>query len=225
MRRSAGFAVLLAAASVVAAYLIAPRLLDQTPGIFRPSPTAAVPSERLSPFQRAVVGDLDRQVASNIWYQDRYYQGGDPPPHIGVCTDVVIRSFRAGGVDLRRLVASDIRGDGLAYGIARPDPNIDHRRVRNLAIFFKRHARTLPTSGPHADWQPGDIVVWNTHGDGVPDHIGVISDHLDSSGVPTVVHHWPGQMVAEMDWLYKLPILYHFRWRAEPAQNRSRRIT
>ena len=30
-----------------------------------------------------------------------------------------------------------------SYHLARPDPNIDHRRVPNLAVFFRRHGLTL----------------------------------------------------------------------------------
>src|SRR5262245_54931691 len=59
-----------------------------------------LPPERLSPFQRAVVGDLERQVRAGIRYQDGYFEGGEPPATVGVCTDVVIRSFRTAGVDL-----------------------------------------------------------------------------------------------------------------------------
>lgn len=172
-----------------------------------------VPASSLSPFQRAVEADLARQVAAHIRYQDGYFQGGDPPPNIGVCTDVAIRSYRAAGVDLQSLVQRDIRANPSGYEIKRPDPNIDHRRCRNLAVFFRHTALSLPTHGAHADWQPGDIVIWDTAGNGVPSHIGVIGDHVDNNGIPTVVHHWPGQEVSEMDWLYTLPVLYHFRWK------------
>ena len=186
----------------------------------------AVAPARLSPFQAAVEGDLDRQVAAKIVYRDGYFQGGDPPANIGVCTDVVIRSYRAAGIDLQRLVARDIAHNPAAYGIARPDPNIDHRRCRNLAVFFRRHAIALPTNGPNADWEPADIVFWDTSGNhGIPDHVGVIADHLDSVGVPTVIHHWPGQFVAEQDWLYKLPVVYHFRWRAGSSHGQRTSIT
>jgi uncharacterized protein len=183
----------------------------------------AVPSAHLTAFQRAVIGDLDRQVAANIRYQDGYFQGGDPPPNIGVCTDVVIRSYRAAGVNLQALVARDVRANPGAYGIAKPDPNIDHRRCRNLAIFFKRYAISLPTSGPNADWQPGDIVLWDTNNSGNANHIGVIANHLDAAGVPTVVHHLPGLTVREMDWLYAIPVVDHFRWPA--AERHSADVT
>ena len=167
----------------------------------------------LSPFQKAVEADLARQVSSNIVYEDGYFVGGDPPPNIGVCTDVAVRSFRAAGVDLKSLVQSDERAHPSGYHIERRDPNIDHRRCRNLAVFFKHTSLQLPINGPHADWQPGDIVLWDA-GTGVAGHIGVIGMHVDSDGNPMVVHHWPGQVVMEQDWLYRLPVLYHFRWTA-----------
>jgi uncharacterized protein YijF (DUF1287 family) len=171
-----------------------------------------VAPETLSPFQAKVVADLSRQCASRIWYQDGYYSGGDPPPKIGVCTDVVIRSFRAGGVDLQSLVHADIVRSPEAYGIDRPDPNIDHRRCRNLDVFFGRHAKRLPISGTHADWEPGDIVFWDTGNGGRVNHVGVIANGRIESGEPTVVHHWPGNYVMETDWLYRLPIVHHFRY-------------
>jgi len=177
------------------------------------APVRTVPAPNLSPFQRAVENDLARQVASNIVYQDGYYVGGDPPPNIGVCTDVAIRSFRAAGVDLKSMVQEDERTNPSGYKLERRDPNIDHRRCRNLAVFFKHHARQLPIEGPHANWEPGDIVLWDC-GTGVAGHIGIVSTHVDNDGVPLVVHHWPGQVVMEQDWLYRLKVLYHFRWNA-----------
>ncbi|BDI32554.1 hypothetical protein CCAX7_46050 [Capsulimonas corticalis] len=185
------------------------------------SPASRAPlaesADKLTPFQKSVLSDLNRQCASGIIYQDGYFSGGEPPPKIGVCTDVVIRSYRAAGVDLQTAVAADIAAAPEAYHIARPDPNIDHRRCRNLTIFFRRHARTLPASGPNADWEPGDIVFWDTFGDGQAHHVGVIANHLGASGAPTVTHHWPGQIVSEMDWLYRLHPISHYRWRQSDA--------
>ena len=66
------------------------------------------------------------------------YPGGDVPPERGVCTDVIVRAYRPFGIDLQRLMHEDMRRDGSAYpklwGLKRPDPNIDHRRVPNLAL-------------------------------------------------------------------------------------------
>src|SRR5689334_9505321 len=73
------------------------------------SALAPIPTEHYSPFQTAVLKELDRQVKANIRYQDGYFTAGEPPANIGVCTDVVIRSFRAAGVDLQKEVGDDIR--------------------------------------------------------------------------------------------------------------------
>lgn len=181
--------------------------------------TPLMAPERLSSFQRALLQDLDRQVRANIRYQDGYFQGGDPPPNVGVCTDVVIRSFRAAGIDLHRQVAEDIRRHSREYGIARPDPNIDHRRCRNLSRFFRRYALSLPVSGPQADWQPGDIVFWDTARNGKCDHVGMIANGRDEEGNPTVIQHWGGLHVAQTDGLFHFPIRYHFRWSAGPDAN------
>ncbi len=191
--------------------------------VVTPTP-ALIPPERLSSFQRGLLSDLERQVRTNIRYQDGYFSGGDPPAGIGVCTDVVIRSFRAAGVDLQRAVADDIRSAPREYHINRPDPNIDHRRCRNLAVFFRRHAVSLPTTGSAADWQPGDVVFWDTWRDGRIDHVGMIANSLDGSGDPSIVHHWPGLPVSQTDGLHRFPIRCHFRWpRAAARSARSKR--
>lgn len=164
----------------------------------------------LTAFQSAVLASLRQQVAANIRYQDGYYQGGEPPKEIGVCTDVVIRSFRTAGVDLKKQVGEDIRANHSSYHISRPDPNIDQRRCRNLVIYFRRKTTSLP---PDSSWQPGDVVFWDTRGGHtVPDHVGMIADGLDRAGNPTIVHHWPGCPVAETDGLYRFTVVGHFRW-------------
>ena len=176
------------------------------------TPGSTTPEIKLSRFQVAELAELEREVRLGIRYQDGYYVGGDPPEEIGVCTDVVIRSFRAAGVDLRAEVADDIRAHRNQYGVDRLDPNIDHRRCRNLAIFFKSRARSLPVSRTSADWQPGDVVFWDTRGDGRIDHVGIVASGRDSSGNPTVIHHWPGMQVSEMDGLFRFTVKGHFRW-------------
>jgi uncharacterized protein YijF (DUF1287 family) len=45
-----------------------------------------------------------------------------------------------------------------------------------------------------------------------PDHIGIISDRLDDTGLPLVINNWTvGTVVAEMDLLTFVPVLYRFR--------------
>ena len=108
------------------------------------------------------------QVGKTVKYDPAYeriaFPGGDVPLERGVCTDVIVRAFRGIGVDLQALVNRDMRAAFGAYpklwGLSRPDPNIDHRRVQNLAVFFKRHGKELPVSKEASDYKPGDIVTW-----------------------------------------------------------------
>lgn len=104
------------------------------------------------------------------------YPGGDVPADTGVCTDVVIRTYRALGIDLQKLVHEDMRRNFSAYpknwGLRRADKNIDHRRVPNLQRFFKRQGAELPLDG-NEPFLPGDIVAWDLNGKGLT-HIGVV---------------------------------------------------
>jgi len=91
------------------------------------------------------------------------YPMGDVAPDRGVCTDVVVRSYRTLGIDLQRRVHEDMRAAFDSYpklwGLKRPDPNIDHRRVPNLRAFFARQGQSLPPSRDAAAYRPGDLVT------------------------------------------------------------------
>src|SRR5215813_329844 len=121
------------------------------------------------------------QVGVTTGYDGAYrrvpYPGGDVPLDRGVCTDVLLRAYRHAGLDLQVLVHEDMARAFDTYprlwGLAKPDSNIDHRRVPNLANFFRRHGATLPVSARGADYAPGDIVTWRLSS-GVP-HIGLVS--------------------------------------------------
>src|SRR5690348_11696391 len=77
------------------------------------------------------------------------YPGGDVPADTGVCTDEVIRAYRAVGIDLQKEVHEDMKENFSEYprfwarSAARPDANIDHRRVPNLMVFFSRKGESL----------------------------------------------------------------------------------
>jgi len=147
-------------------------------------------------------------------YRRLEYPGGDPGWERGVCTDVIIRAFRSTGIDLQQLLHEDILSHPEAYRIKHPDRNIDHRRVPNLVVFFRRHAETLPLNSP---WEEGDIVVWDLRGSSYPSHIGLISGEKTPEGRALVYHHFPrtGKFTGhphEDDCLSDWPILYHFRW-------------
>ena len=102
------------------------------------------------------------------------------PPEIGVCTDEVIRAYRAVGIDLQKEVHEDMERNFSAYPnqrrwlLAHTDTNIDHRRVPNLMTFFARKGESLPISSHHEDYSAGDLVTWDLGGN-VP-HIGIVVD-------------------------------------------------
>ncbi|WP_395015224.1 DUF1287 domain-containing protein [Dongia sp.] len=154
------------------------------------------------------------QVGRTLVYDPRYeklaYPMGDVPIERGVCTDVVIRAFRSQGIDLQRLVHEDMRKHFQAYpqswGLKRPDANIDHRRVPNLATYFKRQGLALEPG----DYRAGDIVTWMLPGN-LP-HIGIVSDRADpGSGRPLIIHNI-GAGTREEDMLTAYPATGHFRW-------------
>ena len=146
-------------------------------------------------------------------YDGRYWDTGYPPDDIGVCTDVIWRAFKNAGYNLRAMVDNDIAiGNEEDYHIKYPDSNIDFRRVGNLEIFFKKYATNLTLDiNKIEEWQPGDIVVFDSR------HIGIISDKRNRDGKPYVIHN-SGQPLREEDVLQrrseKDPISGHFRWDA-----------
>src|SRR6185503_2158005 len=102
--------------------------------------------------------EVSRGVSYDPSYVALHYPGGDVDPQSGVCTDVVIRSYRAAGFDFQKLVHEDILRAPKAYEpwVKTPDANIDHRRVGPLLVYLRRHGRALPLD---RDWMAGDIVV------------------------------------------------------------------
>ncbi|MEM7587177.1 MAG: DUF1287 domain-containing protein [Acidobacteriota bacterium] len=136
------------------------------------------------------------------------YPNGDPGWHRGSGVDLIIRAYRQLGIDLQKAIHEDIVAAPEAYGVRRPDTNIDHRRVRNLQTFLERHGQTLPTN---AQWQAGDIVFW-TRDDPRKRHVGIISDRTGSAGQPLVIHHSPDTVPTEDDVLTVWPITGHNRW-------------
>jgi uncharacterized protein YijF (DUF1287 family) len=133
---------------------------------------------------------------------------GDFDSSIGVCTDVAIRALRGINIDLQALLYEDILiNPGRYRSISRPNPNIDHRRTRNLKIFFDHHAKVLTTETPLKkpdQWQPGDIVLMDTgiNNGTIYDHIGIVSSRKNSQGIPLVINLWTvGWKLNEMELL------------------------
>ena len=183
------------------------------------SPPTLPPVSPLTPLQAKIVAGAKAQIgnAYDASYRVLPYPDGDPPVGEGACTDVIVRSLRAGGYDLQRLVHEDMAAHWDQYphrwGLAGPNPSIDQRRVPNLARFFVRHGQALTTTvTPKTlpQWQPGDVVCWRMPGGG--DHTGLISDRRDLGGVPLVIHNMG--RCAEQDVLALWPITGHYRYPA-----------
>lgn len=160
----------------------------------------------------------------SVRYDGRYisipYPGGDVPSNIGVCTDVIIRSYRQIGIDLQELVHLDMKSDFEAYpsqkiwGLTKPDTNIDHRRVPNLQVFFSRKGQALEISQNAANYKPGNMVTWMLPGN-LP-HIGIVTDKTDSlSRNPLIVHNIGAGPKLE-DILFMYPITGHYRFLPRP---------
>lgn len=151
-------------------------------------------------------------------YQRIAYPMGDVSPDRGVCTDVVIRAYRQLGLDLQQRVHEDMKAHFNLYpklwGLARPDSNIDHRRVPNLQAYFKRHGESLLVTQPLKDLKPGDLVTWMLPGN-LP-HIGIVSDRTIADGQRPLIIHNIGAGPQEEDALQVAPITGHYRF-APPA--------
>ncbi len=147
-------------------------------------------------------------------YRTIAYPGGDIPADIGVCTDVVIRSYRRLGVDLQVLVHEDMLRAFDAYpkswGLSKPDRNIDHRRVPNLRRFFERHGETLLVSDDPANYRAGDIVSWMLEGK-LP-HIGIVTARYAEDGSTPLVVHNVGAGPKLEDALFRYRITGHYRY-------------
>lgn len=167
---------------------------------------------------RIVVDAAMRQIGVTKIYDPAYvrigYPGGDVPSDRGVCTDVVIRAFRSAGVDLQQAVHEDMRRNFKAYprrwGLSRPDSNIDHRRVPNLAVFFERRTASVGIGNDPDGYAAGDVVTWDLGG-GVP-HIGIVTDVVDPATSRRLVVHNIGQGAALEDVLFAWKITGHYRY-------------
>ena len=144
----------------------------------------------------------------------KVFPGGDIDPNIGVCTDVIVRALRLGGVcDLQEEIYNDLKKNWSDYPMSRwsakkPDPNIDQRRVPVLMVWFGKYWQELSVD---SDYQPGDIVAWDMNGDSWGDHIGIVSDK-QTGGKVFLIHNFPDPgYVAEEDVLNEWTIIGHYR--------------
>jgi uncharacterized protein len=175
-------------------------------------------------FLRRLVSAAIERTNHAVRYDPAYvrirYPGSDVPADTGVCTDEIIRSYRALGVDLQKEVHEDMVQNFSIYPqrwkwiSGKPDSNIDHRRVPNLMVFFGRKGEKLPTSTRAEDHSPGDLVTYDLGGN-VP-HIGIVVARKGASG-RYMIEHNIGQGPRIEDVLFSWKITDHYRYYGPPT--------
>jgi len=184
---------------------------QQTPKVVYESPA----------LERLVAAAVER-TSHSVTYDAAYfsipYPNGDVPADKGVCTDEVIRSYRALGVDLQREVHEDMKANFAAYprkfGLTKTDPNIDHRRVPNLMTFFERKGQSLAITEDPADYRPGNVVTWELNG-GLT-HIGILTDAPTATPGRYLIMHNIGAGPRLEDALFAWKITGHYRYTGPP---------
>lgn len=160
-----------------------------------------------------LVQSARQQIGQTLSYDPAYtklkYPMGDVPLQKGVCTDVVIRALRGQGVDLQKLIHEDMQRNFKHYpqkwGLKAPDKNIDHRRVPNIATYFKRQGYQVQSG----QYQAGDILTWDL-GKGLV-HIGIVSDKKTFiNNTPLIIHNI-GRGTQEENILNRFKITGHYR--------------
>lgn len=155
-----------------------------------------------------------QSVQYDLSYFSIAYPNGDVPKHKGVCTDVVIRAYRKLNIDLQKEVHEDMRQQFHLYpkywGLRTTDRNIDHRRVPNLMVYFKRHGTVLPITQNPTDFKPGDIICWAL-ARGMK-HIGLVVHRKSTDQKRFLVIHNIGDGQVVEDALFAFPIIGHYRY-------------
>lgn len=156
-------------------------------------------------------------IKQKVTYDPRYfsipYPNGDIPSNKGVCTDVIIRAYREIGVDLQKEVHQDMKSNFNLYpkiwGLKTTDKNIDHRRVPNLMLYFKRKGAEKSITTNPKDYIPGDVVCWNLGG--AITHIGIVVDKKSNDGKRYLIVHNIGAGQVLEDCLFDFKIIGHYR--------------
>lgn len=173
-------------------------------------------SDNVSDFRKQLSKNALSIIDPNVKYISDYvsisYPNGDVPANTGVCTDVIIRTYRKLNIDLQKEVHEDMKANFSIYpknwGATSTDTNIDHRRVPNLDTFFKRKGKELPISQNPDDYKTGALVTWMIN-DKMP-HIGIVTNKLSKDGERRLIVHNIGNGQVLEDCLFKYPITGHF---------------
>ena len=166
-------------------------------------------------FVKAAISLENPSIVYDSAYRNIPYPMGDIPADKGVCADVITRAYRAIGIDLQQLVHEDMKNNFSVYpklwGLNKTDTNIDHRRVPNLQVFFKRKGTELKITDDFKDYKPGDIVTWNLRNRGSLPHIGIVTNQYSPGKRPLIMHNIGGGQVIE-DILLAYKITGHYRY-------------
>jgi len=164
----------------------------------------------------AAISIIDPSIDYDPSYFKIDYPNGDIPKNKGVCTDVIIRSYRKLGIDLQKEVHEDMLENFSDYpnlkkwGMIKTDTNIDHRRVPNLEVFFERKGEKLPLSQNPKDYKTGEIVTWIINNK-LP-HIGIVTNKKSRDGKRNLIVHNVGHGQVLEDCLFKYKIVGHFKY-------------
>ncbi len=204
----------------LALLVLAPVLGLVAPARLEVTQSDSISESRHREFLKQLVAAAIERTHHVVRYDPAYvripYPGGDVPQDTGVCTDEIIRSYRSVGVDLQKEVHEDMVQNFDRYPrrwrwlLSRPDPNIDHRRVPNLMVFFARKGESLSLSGGADEYTPGDLVTWDLGG-GVP-HIGIVVDQKSAKSGRYMIVHNIGQGPRMEDVLFNWKVTGHYRY-------------
>lgn len=172
-----------------------------------------------SPTLKLVIDGGTDQVGKTAGYDPSYqkidYPNGDVPIETGVCSDVIVRAFRHGGIDLQQELHEDMKDNFSAYptrwGLKGPDANIDHRRVPNLRTYFARKGKSLSTDGGAETFLPGDIITWDLQLGGT-EHIGMVVNVWYKPTQRYLIVHNIGAGTRLEDVLFAWKITGHYRY-------------
>ena len=194
---------------------------DDSTSIFSTSKNVEKPKleEIKSSEIRKILKSANEQINTTTSYTQKYYSikypNGDVPKNTGACTDVVIRSYRAVGIDLQKDVHEDMKANFSKYpkkwGLKRTDKNIDHRRVPNLRRYFEREGKSLAVTEIGENYKPGDIVSWDLNGKGLT-HIGLVSNIWNETEKRYLIIHNIGSGTELEDRLFDWEITGHYRY-------------
>lgn len=180
---------------------------------FTTNSTSKTFEEKLSD---AAISLVDPTIDYDPAYFSIAYPNGDIPKNKGVCTDVIIRTYRKLGIDLQKEVHEDMVANFPEYpnlkkwGMTKTDTNIDHRRVPNLEVFFERKGEKLAVSQNPSAYKTGEMVTWIINGK-LP-HIGIVTNKKSKDGKRNlIVHNVGGGQVLE-DCLFEYKITGHYSY-------------